>query len=119
MFVALHCVSYLVEQNDGGALALEKADLHHSIYEVEKSVDTLMRSGNYEARTVKGEQSHSGCCVIAADIYVYRSLRRFPFTSSLYDYMVQLLKEEVDKIADTLKQVFPRGRFWGRCVFLF
>jgi len=113
MFVALHCVSFLVEQNDSGALAIEKADLHHSIYEVEKSVDALMRSGQYEARTVKGVQSHSGCCVIAAEIYVYRSLRRIPLTSRMYDYLVGLLKQDIENVASTLRQVFPREvLFW-------
>ncbi|KAE9374620.1 hypothetical protein N431DRAFT_543892 [Stipitochalara longipes BDJ] len=113
MFVALHCVSFLVEQNDNGALTLEKADLHRSIYDVEKSVDTLMRGGQYEARTVRGVQSNSGCCLIAADIYVYRSLRRIPLTSTLYDYMVRLLKEDIENVASTIRQVFPREvLFW-------
>jgi hypothetical protein len=113
MFVELHCVSYLVEQNDNGTLALEKADLHRSIYEAEKLVDSLMRVGRYEARTVHGSQSNSVCCLIAAYIYVYRSLRRIPFSSTAYDYMVGLLKEDVEKVAGTIRQVFPREvLFW-------
>jgi hypothetical protein len=112
MFVELHCISYLVEQNDNGTLALEKRDLHRSIYEAEKSVDTLMRGG-YEARTVNGVQSHSGCCCLAAYLYVYRSLRRLPFSSTVYDYMVGLLKQDIESVAGTIRQVFPREvLFW-------
>jgi hypothetical protein len=113
MFGTLHRVSFLVEQNDSGALELKKADIHRSIYEVERSVDTLMRAGQYEARTVKGVPSNSACCIIAANIYVYRYLRRIPSTSTLYDYMVGLLRQDMESVASTVRQVFPREvLFW-------
>ncbi|PMD43504.1 hypothetical protein L207DRAFT_299209 [Hyaloscypha variabilis F] len=113
MFGTLHRVSFLVEQNDSGALELEKADIHRSIYEVERSVDTLMRAGQYEARTVKGVPSNSACCIIAANIYVYRYLRRIPSTSTLYDYMVGLLRQDMESVASTVRRVFPREvLFW-------
>ena len=115
MFVELHCVSYLMEQNDNGTYALAKTDLHRSIYDAEKSVDELLRGGNYEARTVHGVQSNSGCCAISASIYVYRSLRRIPFSSTVYDYLVHLLKQDFEKVevARTYRQVFPRELlFW-------
>jgi hypothetical protein len=113
MFVELHCVSYLVEQDDNGTFTLEKADLHRSIYEAEKSVDTLLRGGQYEARTVHGVVSNSGCCIIAAYIYVYRSLRRIPLASTLYDYMVRLLRQDIESVADTVRQLFPMEvLFW-------
>lgn len=113
MFVELHCVSYLMEQNDNGTLQLEKVDLHRSIYETENSVDTLMRVGVYDARTVNGVQTNSGCCTIAAYIYVYRSLRRIPYSSTLYDYMVRILKEDIDNVSGTVREVFPKEvLFW-------
>lgn len=113
MFVELHCVSYLVEENEKGTYTLEKADLHRSIYEAEESVDTLLRGGQYEARTVHGVASNSGCCVIAAYIYVYRFLRRIPLASTLYDYMVRLLRQDMESDADTVRKVFPREvLFW-------
>jgi hypothetical protein len=108
MFVELHCVSYLVEQNDNGTFSLEKEDLHRSIYEAEKSVDTLLRGGSCTARTINGVLLNSGCCVIAAYIYVYRSLRRIPLTSTLYDYMVRLLKQDIESVAGTVRQIYPR-----------
>lgn len=113
MFVELHCVSYLMEQNDNGTYALAKDDLHRSIYQAEKSVDTLMRGGNYEARTVHGVLSNSGCCAIAAYIYVYRSLRRIPFSSTVYNYFVHLLKQDLERTAGSFRQVLPRELlFW-------
>jgi hypothetical protein len=113
IFVELHRVSYLMEQNDNGTFTLEKDDLYRSIFEAEKSVDTLLRGGSCTARTVNSVLSNSGCCVIAANIYVYRSLRRIPLTSTLYDYMVRLLKQDIENVADTVRQVFPREvLFW-------
>jgi hypothetical protein len=103
----------LMEQNDNGTLQLEKADLHRSIYETENSVDTLMRVGVYEARTVHGVQTNSGCCTIAAYIYVYRSLRRIPYSSAVYDYMVRILKEDFENVSGTVREVFPKEvLFW-------
>jgi len=113
MFMELHYVSYLMEQNDSGTLTLEKADLHRSIFEAEKSVDMLVRGGQYAARTINGVPSNSASCVIAAYIFVYRSLRRIPFASTLYDYMVRLLKEDIENVAGTVRQVFPSEvLFW-------
>jgi hypothetical protein len=113
MFVELHGVSYLMEQYDNGTFTLEKKDLHRSIYEAEKSVDMLLRGGPCTARIVKGMLSNSGCCVIAAYIYVYRSLRRIPLTSTLYDDMVKILKQDIESVASTVRQIFPREMlFW-------
>ena len=113
MFAELHCVSYLVEQNDNGTFTLEKHHLHRSIYEAEKSVDTLLRGGSCTARTINSVPLNSGCCVIAAYIYVYRSLRRIPLTSTLYDSMVRLLKQDIENVAGTVRQIFPREvLFW-------
>jgi hypothetical protein len=80
-----------MEQNDNGTLQLEKVDLLRSIYETENSVDTLMRVGVYEARTVHGVQTNSGCCTIAAYIYV-------PFSAqdSIFQHIVRLHGADIE-----------------------
>jgi hypothetical protein len=113
VFVDIHRVSYLMEENDSGTLKDEKDVLKRSIYEAETAVDKLLRGGQYGAGINKDVESKSGCCIVAAYIYVYHFLRRIPYTSTIYDYLVMLLKEDIVNFADTIRQDFVREvLFW-------
>jgi hypothetical protein len=120
MFSDLHWLSHLVALHDKGTLVMPSSKLNQSICECENFVDTVMRAGRHRDRTVKGVSTKSGCCVMAGYIYVYLFLRRIPNSSSIFSYMLTLMKGEWKRAGAFIREIFPPDLllwvlFVGRC----
>jgi hypothetical protein len=120
MFSDLHWLSYLVALHDKGTLVMPNSKLNQSISECENFVDTVTRAGRHRDRTIKGVSIQSGCCVTAGYIYVYLFLRRIPNSSSIFSYMLTLMKQEWKRAGAFIREIFPPDLlFWvlfiGRC----
>jgi hypothetical protein len=120
MFSDLHWMSYLVGLHDKGSLVMPSSKLNQRICECENFVDTVTRAGRHSDRTVKGVSTQSGCCVMAGYIYVYLFLRRIPNSSSIFSYMLTLMKQEWKRAGAFIREIFPPDLllwvlFVGRC----
>lgn len=101
MFMDLHRLSSLMANCDKGILTDE-------IAEVEKYIDTMLRGGNYgDQNAINGSAAENAFIILSSYIYLYLSLRRIEVSSRIYDWMVDLLREALGKVAHTMRKDFP------------
>ncbi|KAE8451943.1 hypothetical protein EG329_002784 [Mollisiaceae sp. DMI_Dod_QoI] len=108
MFMDLHWLSFLMVNNDRNAGATDNDVLTSSITESERYIDTMLRGGQYgNHKATKGVVAGRAFVVLAGYIYLYLYLRRIEVNNRLYDWMVDLLREDLGNVERRMRESYP------------
>ncbi|KUJ19899.1 uncharacterized protein LY89DRAFT_464947 [Mollisia scopiformis] len=108
MFTDLHWLSSMMSNSARRRGAVNANVLNRGITEAEKYIDTMLRGGRLDNhQTTKGIVAGKAFVVLSGYIYLYLLLRRIEVSSRIYDWMVDLLKEDLKNIQHVMRKAYP------------
>jgi hypothetical protein len=119
MFLDLQYLSAQVAAYESGVLIGDAFELRDSLCSTEKFIDTLIHERIERIDTSehhidfatavlgKGHAIPVGACCRSAVIYVYLFLRRLPIHSPVFDWMVDMMRQDFERTEGTIRRVYP------------
>jgi hypothetical protein len=119
MFHDLQYLSAQVTAYDSGVLIGDPFELRDSLCSTEKFIDSLIHERIEKIDTSehhiefaapvleKGIVAPVGACGRSAVIYVYLFLRRIPIHSPVFDWMVDMTRQDFERTEGYLRHVYP------------